>query len=261
MTMAAPRVFVVDDDRDHAESVADLLTLRGYDVELAFSGEEAVARFQQTEFDLILLDVKLPGMNGLETFVACQALRPDVRVVMMTGYSVEQLVRQAVDEGVLAVLHKPFDAAGLLDAVEKAQPRGLVLVADDEPEFVESLVPVLRSAGYRVHSASDGQEALHRASSTPIDCLILDACMPLLSGLEVYLRLSDSGLQIPTIMVTGLTGGEEAQRLGTLADRVLGKPFNPAALLRLLDELMPHRDRRDGIVPTALIRPGLRGHQ
>ena len=62
------RILVVDDDKDHAESIADLLNWRGYGVEAAHSGEDALELFARRPFDLTILDVKLPGINGVETF-------------------------------------------------------------------------------------------------------------------------------------------------------------------------------------------------
>jgi len=92
MTM---RVLIVDDDRDHAESIADILLSEGYAVEVAFSGESALKRFTEVEFDVTLMDVRLPGMNGVEAFFLFRKVRPGVRVIIMTGYSVEQLIAQA----------------------------------------------------------------------------------------------------------------------------------------------------------------------
>ena len=93
-------VLIVDDDRDHAESLADVIEMRGHDVQLAYSGEEAIDYFRLTDFDFVLLDVKLPGINGVDTFLELKKIRPAAQVMMMTGYSVEQLVAQAI-EGVL----------------------------------------------------------------------------------------------------------------------------------------------------------------
>ncbi|HUZ73302.1 MAG TPA: response regulator [Stellaceae bacterium] len=115
-------IFVVDDDRDHAESIADILALQGDEVVLAFSGEDAVRRFAEHPFDLTLLDVKLPGMNGVEAFFELRRQRADAAVIMMTGFSVEHLLAQAVLSGADGVLHKPFAAAELLEAIARAAP-------------------------------------------------------------------------------------------------------------------------------------------
>jgi two-component system response regulator HydG len=230
-------ILIVDDDCDHAESLADILDMRGHQVELAYTGEEALARFNQTDFDIVLMDVKLPGMNGVETFLEFRRVRSDARVMMMTGYSVEHLIREAVDNGAVGVLRKPFNAEDLLDAVENAKPRGIVLIADDDPGFIGSIVPVLTAHGYRVETASTGEEALRKMCDRHVDCLLLDIRLPVLSGLEVYLRLKQADRLVPTILVTGHIGDDEAQQLRLMAHDLLIKPFDPADLLHRVAEL------------------------
>ena len=239
------RVFIVDDDRDHAESIADILSIRNYEVEIAFSGEQGAARFREADFDLVLMDVKLPGMNGVETFFEFRKIRPGAKVMMMTAYSVEQLVVQAVENGALGVLRKPFAVSDLLETLEKVSPRGMVLVADDDPEFAVSIAPILTQNGYSVQIASTGQEALEKASAPGINCLVLDIRMPLFSGLEVYLRLKEAGRNIPTILVTGFAdeGDETRSRLRTLTEGLLIKPFDPADLLRAIEAAAGARRR------------------
>jgi len=244
--MKGLRALIVDDDQDHAESVADLLDLRGFAVELAFSGEEGAERFRLADYDIVLMDVKLPGMNGVETFFEFRKIRPGARVVMMTGYSVEELVAQAVENGALGVLYKPFAIDRLLEMLNRVQPRGMVLVADDDPDFSASLVPLLQQEGYRVEVARDGLDALERVETGAIDCLILDLRMPLISGLEVYMRLKESARLVPTVFVTGFAE-EEVRALDMMRPvntGLLTKPFDPAALLRLIETIL---DRKDAI--------------
>jgi len=115
------RIFVIDDDKEHAESLADILEMRGYEVDVAHSGEAALARARETPpFDMALMDVKLPGINGVETFLEFQRLHPQTRVMMMTGFSVGKLVAEAIDKGAEGVLHKPFSPQALLQFVESA---------------------------------------------------------------------------------------------------------------------------------------------
>jgi two-component system, NtrC family, response regulator HydG len=231
------RVFIIDDDLDHAESIGDLLEQRGYEVEVAVSGEEGARRFREAEFDLVLMDMKLPGMNGVETFAEFKKIRPDAQVLMMTGYSVEQLLAQAVQNGALGVLRKPFAIADLLDVLDNIKPRGLVLVADDDPDFAASLEPVLRRHGYSVKVARTGQEALDQVATSGVNCLILDLKMPVLSGMEVYLRLKETGRAIPTILVTAFAQdeGDVISSLRPVTEGLLIKPFDPAELLNAID--------------------------
>ena len=114
------RVFVIDDDQDHAESIADFLAMHGYEVEVAYSGEAGVDRFRKADFDVMLMDVKLPGMNGVEAFFEFRKIRPAAKVMMMTGFSLEQLIARAVDNGALGVLRKPLAITDLPAVIERA---------------------------------------------------------------------------------------------------------------------------------------------
>ena len=100
------RVFIVDDDRDFAESLSGLMEVEGYDVALAHSGEDAVEMSRTHEFDITFMDVRLPAMNGVESFMEIRKFKPDAKVVLMTAYSVEQLLLQGRDAGALAVLRR-----------------------------------------------------------------------------------------------------------------------------------------------------------
>ena len=93
------RVFIVDDDRDFAEGLALLMQVEGHEVTLAFSGEQALKLFQREEFDITFMDVRLPGMSGVESFFELRKLKPESKVMMMTAYNIEQLLRQTIDGG------------------------------------------------------------------------------------------------------------------------------------------------------------------
>jgi two-component system, NtrC family, response regulator HydG len=226
------RVLIVDDDLDHAESLADVIEMRGHAVQLAHSGEEAIGHFRAADFDFVLLDVKLPGINGVETFLEMKKIRPSAQVMLMTGYSVEQLVSQAIEGGALGVLHKPFAALQVLELVSKIKPRGRVLVADGDAAFVGSVVPILEAAGYAVDTATTGAEALDKIIGQPVDCLVLDMHLPILSGVELYARLVKAGHTMPTVLVTGgHADAEEDPQLRLQVRGMLFKPFDPNALL------------------------------
>ena len=224
------RVLVVDDDCDHAESLADVIEMRGHTARIANSGEEALDLFRDDDFDFVLLDVKLPGINGVETFLEIRKIRPSARVMMMTGYSVEQLVAQAIEGGALGVLHKPFAAMQVLDLLTNVKPRGHILVADGDAGFIGSVVPVLEAAGYDVEVAATGVEALDKMINSDVDCLVLDLRLPMLSGAELYARLIKAGRKMPTVLVTG-NDGEADQRLESQSCGMLFKPFDPNMLL------------------------------
>jgi DNA-binding response OmpR family regulator len=232
------RVLIVDDDRDHAESLADVLEMRGHVGELARNGEEAIVRFAQTEFDLVLLDVKLPGMNGVETFLELKKIRPTARVLMMTGFSLEQLIAQAIENGAIGVLYKPFAATQLLEALAQVAARGVILVADDDPDFVDSIVPILEASDFRSRIAANGRQALWEIERDMLDCMILDLGLALLAGPEAMARLIDACRTLPTILVTGGYGSEAQAQVAGFQSRIHGlllKPFDPSSLLAAVD--------------------------
>ena len=106
--MTAKHILVIDDNRDFANGLAELLRSACYDVSVAYSGEEAIGELVETNYDVILIDFMLPGMNGIEVMVKIHNLRPDARVVLMSAYDITQFADDARGHGAEATLQKPF---------------------------------------------------------------------------------------------------------------------------------------------------------
>jgi DNA-binding NtrC family response regulator len=103
------RILVVDDEAAMRESLKDWLTEDGYDVGLSASGEEGLNMAQESSWDVVLLDLKMPGMDGLETLRRLKELREDAEIIMMTAYATVDTAVQAMKEGAFDYLVKPFD--------------------------------------------------------------------------------------------------------------------------------------------------------
>ena len=233
------RVFIVDDDIDFAESLALVLEENNCEVKLASSGEEAINTLKKLEFDITFMDVKLPGKNGVESFLEIRKLKPESKVVMMTGYSVSQLLDEAVENGAWGVLHKPFNMEYMFEMLGKIKSHG-ILIADDDPDFVNTIIDILNTKDYTVYVAGNGKEAVERIKSGGVDVLLLDLRMPLLSGLDVYVELKKSGNTVPTIIVTAYAE-EDAEVLDKIrmlsVTGILTKPFDPKVLLQALKNI------------------------
>jgi len=104
-----PRILVVDDEAAMRESLKDWLMEDGYEVGLAAGGEEAIAMAREKGFEVVLLDLKMPGMNGLETLKKLKEVRPDAEILMMTAYAAVDTAVQAMKKGAFDYLVKPFD--------------------------------------------------------------------------------------------------------------------------------------------------------
>lgn len=247
--MPGLNVFIVDDDRDFADSIADVLELRGHEVEVAVSGEEAVERYSKHRFDITFMDVRLPGKNGVDSLLEIRQQDDRAKIVVMTGYSVQQLLDQAVKNGAWAVLHKPLDLNRVLEIVDGLTPNE-ILIADDDPDFVESLAEVLKAEGHSVLVAASGQETLKKVLKNRVDVLLLDLRMPQMSGIEVYRKLKQAGLGVPTIVLTAYPDEEGALLVDTPELREIRsftKPIEPSALLAAVRELIGvHRKQKKG---------------
>ena len=108
------RILIVDDDRSMARTLKDILHLKGYNVETAHSGPEALEKVEKAAFDCVLSDIRMPEVNGVELYRAIKAQRSNIPMVLMTAYASDSLVKEGLEEGVLAVLTKPFDITLLL---------------------------------------------------------------------------------------------------------------------------------------------------
>ncbi|MGI9605954.1 MAG: response regulator [Acidimicrobiales bacterium] len=235
------KVFVVDDDPDFAEGVALTLEIEGHEVTFASSGEEAIDRIREDDFDVTLMDVRMPGINGLESMQQIRRIKPSARVIMMTAYSAEDLLARAVDEGALGVLHKPISQTTLLQALLRVESDRVILVADDDPDFAAGLKATLHGAGYSVDVATDGQEALDKVLRGSFDVLLLDLRLPVLSGVQLYTELARQGRTLPTLIVTGYAVEEEetiTRLLDMSVDGYFVKPVRSVDLLRAIDVLV-----------------------
>lgn len=114
------RILIVDDERSMREFVSILLRKQGYTVELATSGEEAVEALDQQDFDLVLTDLKMPGISGLEVLEHAKRRDPSTQVILMTAYATSDTAVQAMKRGARDYVTKPFKVDELLVQVEKA---------------------------------------------------------------------------------------------------------------------------------------------
>jgi two-component system response regulator HydG len=232
------RVLIIDDDRDVAESLADVVESRGHAVGLAFSGEEGLAKFRAQDFDVVFVDVKMPGMNGVETYLNVRKIRPQANVVMMTGFSVEQVLREASQRGALRVVDKVGAENEIVPIVKGFGARRVLLGAAKSP-FSEGVLAALKAEGLDVAVVETGQDTLDRIIDRQADCLVIDQQMPILSGFDIYLSLSWIGRAVPTVIATHRAREhiEAMDLLQPMADAILSKPFDPGMILDEIDKL------------------------
>ncbi len=233
-------VLVVDDDIDNAQSLGELFELEGHLATVVHSGHAAIEAFRSTDFDVAFMDVMMPGKNGVDSFLEIRNLKPDAKVYMMTGYSVEQLLRQAMENGAMGVMSKPLDPRKVLGVLGEIGSNGIVVLADDDPETGHNLEEMIAGAGRPCRLVRSRDEALSRLDPDASKLLIFDLKTTLLQGFEVYATLRRAGRILPAIIITA-SGRQYHDTVEAIRDvavtGILTKPFDPMALLDQLDRL------------------------
>ena len=112
-------ILVVDDLKSLRLTLAGILEDEGHSVTVVEDGYQAIEAVKKTHFDVAFMDIKMPGINGVEAFNEFKKIDPGTVVIMMTAYSVDELVKKAVDEGAYTCIYKPFDVEGVIELVGK----------------------------------------------------------------------------------------------------------------------------------------------
>lgn len=120
MGQGKTRVLVVDDAGPVIVLCVNVLQSVGHSVRGANCGERAIELIREEPFDLMLVDFRMPGMDGFEVFRQARAIRPDLAAVLVTAYGTPEILKGASELGFNAVLAKPFTPADLRGAVDKA---------------------------------------------------------------------------------------------------------------------------------------------
>lgn len=115
-----PRILVVDDEQAVRDLLSKTLTMADYDVDAADDGPSALEKMRAVEYDLLITDLKMPGMDGLSVIREARKLAADLRVIIITGYSTEASAIEAINLGVSGYLTKPFRLPRILEAAARA---------------------------------------------------------------------------------------------------------------------------------------------
>ncbi|MFH0787755.1 MAG: response regulator [Pseudomonadota bacterium] len=118
--MKGKKVLLVDDEVDFTASLRKVLSRRGFEVETASDGLTALARIAKEPFDAIVLDVKMPGMDGIQVLSEIKRMALDTRVILLTGHLSLTDEEKGLKEGAFAYLFKPFPILKLVSLIEAA---------------------------------------------------------------------------------------------------------------------------------------------
>ncbi|MCK5547488.1 MAG: response regulator, partial [Thermoplasmata archaeon] len=180
------KILVVDDNKDFCENVKDELEMKNYDVMVAYNGLKGIDMAKRHGVDLIFMDIRMPGMWGVDALKKIKKMAPSTPVIMVTAYGVEDIIRESLHEGAYGALNKPldFDNEKLTSIIERAMSEKLrVLVVDDDEDFCVSINDILSDGGCSVAIAHDSVAAIQKALENDFDVMLVDMKPPTWNGL------------------------------------------------------------------------------
>jgi len=239
--MTALHVLVVDDDPALLAALPEALRLRmaGVTVDTADSGAAALDRIAAREYDAIVIDIKMPGMDGLALLAEIRTRRPDTPVLMVTGHGEHALAIQALRGGAYDFIQKPIDRDHFVAALYRAirahalnrrvkdrqvalerctseleqiveklgrgREQARVLIVDDDPALLQALPQALqlRMAGVTVETADSAAVALDRIAARDYDAIVTDIKMPGMDGLALLAEIRRRQPDTPILIITG----------------------------------------------------------
>lgn len=238
------RILIVDDNVNLCRTMSLILSRKGHSVTTAKDGAAAIEQLEQSPVDIVFMDIKMPVMDGVETYKRIKQIRPETIAIMMTAYAVEDLIQDALMEGAFAVIYKPLDMEKVISLIEEprsAKDGVFIMVVDDEPGTCTTLRNILTRRDYKVAIADSGEGAIELAKEQTFDILLIDMKLPAINGLETYLSIKEINPEAIAIMITGYRQEmndlvEEA--INNSAYACLYKPLDMETLLGLIDRIL-----------------------
>lgn len=223
------RILLVEDEPDVRLTLAAHLELEGFTVLEAGTAAEALALLAKEKVDLVLSDIRMPGMSGVELYTKLRAQDAEVPVVLMTAFALEDQVQTAIEGGVFTVLPKPFEVDDAVHTLRNALRKPLVIVHDGQGAAPTSLAAALSRRGVRATSPANADEAERLVREKPVDVCVAD----LQAGADTAARVRGADASIAIVVLAqnpDATIVESLARSGVFA--FLKKPVQPLELLQ-----------------------------
>jgi len=144
-SLLAAKVMLVDDEEEFIELMSQRLESRGLKIVAVTSGEEAISHADDYNFDVAVVDLAMPGIDGIETLTRIKELRPDIEVIMLTGQATVQSGIEAMKHGAFDFLEKPLDIDVLMKKIRLAKEKRMLVL---EKKSAEEMKNILKSKSW-----------------------------------------------------------------------------------------------------------------
>jgi DNA-binding NtrC family response regulator len=240
------RVLVVDDDRRMVKTISDILEVKGYEALEAYTGEDAVEKVRSARPDCVLMDIKMPDINGVEALKMIREISPKIPVVLMSAYPTADQIMEAKDHGACTVLTKPIDIQMVLSFLSLLRKEESILIVDDDPHFCSTLKDILEARDYRVQTEINPARVMDRMAENYKLVVLLDLKLGDENGLNVLKSIRDRYPSKPVILVTAYgaemaSSIEKGLQIGAYA--CLYKPFGSDVLIGHIEEISRRKKR------------------
>lgn len=225
------RYLILDDNREFAENLAEIIRDVGAEVDLAGSGAEALALVSRSRYDALLTDMRMPEMGGAQVVHEVRRLDPGLAALVITAHVADDALEAARREGLLAVLGKPVPIPALLALLGAARRDGLVAVIEDDQRLSDNLCEALRSRGFAAVTAGSVLETERLGPVRPF-CALSDLRVPGGPDGEAMRRLGRKFPGLPMLIMTGFQAAPESG-----GPPFFRKPFDTAELLAAVERL------------------------
>ena len=234
-------ISVVDDDESTRKSTTLLIESFGFQAAGFESADSLLKSSQLQETSCLIIDVRMPGMNGLQLQSHLAAAGYKIPIIFITAYDDKESRRRAMQAGAVAFLAKPFTADLLLHTLRSALPeqlkarRNLISLVDDDESIRRTTTLLIQSFGFQAAAFESAEDFLKSGQLHETSCLIVDVQMPGMNGLQLQRHLAASGYKLPIIFMTAYDNKEsrqQAMQAGAVA--FLSKPFNDELLLETI---------------------------
>jgi len=136
----AVKVLLIDDEAEFLENLSERMRVRGMEVSTAQTSDNAVSAVEEGEYDAIVLDLQMPGMNGIEMLKVIKARKPDMQVILLTGQATLEAGIEAMKLGAMDFMEKPADIDALTEKIKKAQAKKMLLVEEKTEKKVKDIL-------------------------------------------------------------------------------------------------------------------------